>query len=229
MASLAIGIIVTLNANTKVLAQKKEAELQKAKAEEERKKAEQASEAAKIAQTKAEESDKKTQAMSEGRVKALSDLTKTNEKLTQSEADSKKQEEDTKLTLDNTQLLAENPTLSLKNAIKLYDSVNKKDLKKQLKKNAFAAYNEVLYTNEDTLARPATDIAVSYDRKTVLIADGTSIPKIWDVQTGTLRKLRGLLEPVTAVAAAPDKAHFVTVEVNFNKIFQWGKRIIDRF
>jgi WD40 repeat protein len=250
MALMAVGIIVTKNATTKAIAEREKAEAAEATALEEKKKVEQAEKVAVMEKEnalketekalKAEEIaivEKQNALVEKKKAELATTDAEKNEKIAQlalinakaSEDEAKdaktkisKQESDTRNTLDNTKQLAENPTLALNNAVLLYDSVKASELKNQLKRNAFAAYNGIIYTREKLFnrsSREIKDIAVSYDNKSILIVDGTNVLKVWNIETNAINYLKGHLGEVVSVAAAPDRAHFVSVEKGGKLIF----------
>ena len=123
-------------------------------------------------------------------------------------------------TLENTNQLSENPTLALKQAIFLYESIKQNNkLKLQLKKNSFEAFNQIFYVNEVQYPNQINDIAISYDGKNFLIADGTFLPKVWSKDFQRKNSLTGHLNIVTNVVASPTGPHFVTIEKNREAIF----------
>jgi len=251
ITALVIGIIIVSNANKKAITEKNRAELAQLNAEKEKENAlkeKTRAEGAEEIAVKERENALKEKTRAEGaEEKALRESENTlREKERAIEAEKKAlREKDTALqakrkadtlaknlteqkveiqkTLENTKQLSENPTLALKQAITLYDNIDtaNKDLRLQLKKNAFEAYNQVFYVAEKRTLTQISDIAISYDGKSVLIADGTIIPKVWNEDFNPKNNLTGHLDLITSVAASPNGPHFITIEKYREAIF-WG-------
>jgi len=234
IAGLIIGIFVIDRANRKAVGEKENAEREKVraiKAETNAVKEKENAEKEKIRAVEAETNavkekenaeKEKTRAV-EAEKKALA-LKSEADKATMSANslyNELKTQEESRKTLANKLGIAENPTLALKEAVDLYDSFEHNDLKDSLKKNVFRAFNEMIYVRQQNF-HTVQNIAVAYNGKTILIADSTNIPKVWNIEDNTIRNLLGHFGIVTFVAAAPDKAHFVTVENKRETIFWNG-------
>lgn len=239
MAALLIVIIVISNSRKKALVAEKTALAQKDTAqraeESARKSKAEADRMTKIADDRAENLNITLQSLErqtkklDSSILALNASNKKYETANKDLRDEKlrnlRQISETKQTLENTKLINEDPTTALIQAVSLYDDINE-NLKGYLRKNAFDAYREVIYTRDTIFYDNMLDIALLNDNN-FLIADGTEFPKIWNSMTGSVKNLIGPVDSVTSIVASPESNDFITVEKNRNLMFWKNYNYVD--